>query len=377
MTNFYFNDIKLLDIELSNNCNAACPMCARNIHGYSTNPRLQLNELTFSDIQNIDKSILNNIEFINVSGNYGDPLMCKDILKIIGYLQEQTTAKICIHTNGGLRNATIWKQLGEWVNVEVRFGIDGLEDTNHKYRINVRWDLLLSNIKTYINAGGNATWIFLVFFHNQHQVEEARLLAKELKFNKFKTVVSDRWRADNFPVFNKEGETSYNLFPGATNIEDYKQFEHRQSSSLDVNKVKNKKGYSYIRQRFDEYVEHNWRDFIQDSEQPKLHCYANNDNRIYIDANGYVFPCNSLGYIYGWANRYDYFADQIVEVLNSYNKEITNIKFNTLENILNGSWFRYIHKTWHSDTINKGRLQMCSHTCGKQSAHKMIKDHIL
>ena len=50
MTNFYFNDIKLLDIELSNNCNAACPMCARNIHGYSTNPRLQLNELTFSDI---------------------------------------------------------------------------------------------------------------------------------------------------------------------------------------------------------------------------------------------------------------------------------------------------------------------------------------
>ena len=125
MTNFYFNDIKLLDIELSNNCNAACPMCARNIHGWSTNPRLQLNELTFSDIQNIDKNILNNIEFINVSGNYGDPLMCKDILKIIGYLQEQTTAKICIHTNGGLRNATIWKQLGEWDNIEIRFGIDG------------------------------------------------------------------------------------------------------------------------------------------------------------------------------------------------------------------------------------------------------------
>jgi MoaA/NifB/PqqE/SkfB family radical SAM enzyme len=374
MTSFYFNDIKLLDIELSNNCNAACPMCARNIHGRSTNPRLQLNELTFSDIQNIDKNILNNIEFINVSGNYGDPLMCKDILKIIGYLQEQTTAKICIHTNGGLRNATIWNQLGEWDNIEIRFGIDGLEDTNHLYRINVRWDLLMNNIKTYINAGGNATWIFLVFFHNQHQVEEARLLAKELKFNKFKTIVSDRWRADNFPVLDKEGKLKYNLFPGSIDIDEYKQFAHRKSGSLDVMQKQNKKGYGYLKNGVGK---EKWRDFVLHRYQPSLSCYALKDRRLYIDANGYVFPCNSLGYIYGWANRYDYFADQIVESLNSYNKEDTNIKFNTLENILNGDWFNYIVKTWQSNTINEGRLLMCSHTCGKQSAHKMIKEHTL
>ena len=374
MTNFYFNDIKLLDIELSNNCNAACPMCARNIHGHSTNPRLQLNELTFSDIQNIDKSILNNIEFINVSGNYGDPLMCKDILKIIGYLQEQTTAKICIHTNGGLRNATIWKQLGEWDNIEIRFGIDGLEDTNHKYRINVRWDLLMNNIKTYINAGGNATWIFLVFFHNQHQVEEARLLAKELKFNKFKTIVSDRWRADNFPVLDKEGKLKYNLFPGSIDIDEYEQFAHRKSGSLDVTQKQNKKGYGYLKNGVGK---EKWRDFVLHRYQPSLSCYALKDKRLYIDANGYVFPCNSLGYLRGWANRYDYFADQVLESLNSYSKEYTNLKFNTLENILNGDWFKYIVKTWQSNTINEGRFLMCSHTCGKQSAHKMIKEHTL
>jgi len=45
MTNFYFNDVQLLDIELSNRCNAACPMCARNIHSWSINPRLKLDEL--------------------------------------------------------------------------------------------------------------------------------------------------------------------------------------------------------------------------------------------------------------------------------------------------------------------------------------------
>ena len=374
MTEFYFNNIQLLDIELSNRCNAACPMCARNIHGHSINPRLILDELTLDDIKNIDKKYLDNIEFINLSGDYGDPLMCKDILEIIGYLQEQTTAKICIHTNGGLRNATIWKQLGQWDRIEIRFGIDGLEDTNHKYRINVRWDLLMNNIKTYINAGGNATWIFLVFFHNQHQVEEARHLAKELKFNKFKTVVSDRWRADNFPVLDKEGKLTYNLFPGSIDIDEYEQFAHRKSGSLDVTQKQNKKGYGYLKNGIGK---EKWREFVTHRYQPPLSCYASKDKRLYIDANGYVFPCNSLGYLRGWANRYDYFADQVLESLNSYSKEYTNLKFNTLENILNGDWFNYIVKTWQSNTINEGRFLMCSHTCGKQSAHKMIKEHTL
>jgi len=349
-------------------------MCARNIHGWSTNPRLQPNELTLDDILNIDEHILNNIEFVNISGNYGDPLMCKDILEIIGYLQKQTTAKICIHTNGGLRGTKVWKQLGEWDRVEVRFGIDGLADTNHVYRINVRWDLLMNNIKTYINTGGNATWIFLVFFHNQHQVEEARVLAKELKFNKFKTVVSDRWRADNFPVLDKEGKLKYNLFPGNIDINEYEQFTHRKSGSLDVTQKQNKKGYGYLKNGTGK---EKWREFVTHRYQPPLSCYASKDKRLYIDANGYVFPCNSLGYIHGWADRYDYFASQIIESLNSYNKEDTNIKFNTLKNILNGDWFKYIHSTWHANTINEGRLQMCSHTCGKQSAHKMIKDHTI
>jgi MoaA/NifB/PqqE/SkfB family radical SAM enzyme len=375
MTEFYFNNIQLLDIELSNRCNAACPMCARNIHGHSINPRLILDELTLDDIKNIDKKYLDNIEFVNFSGDYGDPLMCKDILEIVEYFLKITNARICIHTNGGLRNTTIWKHLGEWDRVEVRFGIDGLEDTNHVYRINVRWDLLMNNIKTYINAGGNATWIFLIFFHNQHQVEEARLLAKELKFNKFKTVVSDRWRADNFPVLDKEGKFKYNLFPSSIiDIDEYEQFAHRKSGSLDVMQKQNKKGYGYLKNGVGKK---NWKDFVTHEYQPSLSCYALKDKRLYIDANGYVFPCNSLGYLRGWANRYDYFADQVLESLNSYSKEYTNLKFNTLENILNGDWFNYIVKTWQSNTINEGRFLMCSHTCGKQSAHKMIKEHTL
>ena len=86
MTEFYFDNIELLDIELSNRCNASCPMCARNIHGWSVNPRLKLNELTLDDIKNIDKKYLDALDTINISGNYGDPLACTQILEIIHYL---------------------------------------------------------------------------------------------------------------------------------------------------------------------------------------------------------------------------------------------------------------------------------------------------
>ena len=38
----------------------------------------------------------------------------------------------------------------------------------------------MNAMKWYIKAGGVARWEFLVFKHNQHQIEEARQLANEL-----------------------------------------------------------------------------------------------------------------------------------------------------------------------------------------------------
>ena len=385
MTEFYFDNIELLDIELSNRCNASCPMCARNIHGWSVNPRLKLNELTLNDIKNIDKLYLDVLDTINISGNYGDPMVCTEVVDVVHYFLENTSARLIIHTNGGMRDSNVWKTLGQyskkyWSNeskLEIRFAIDGVEDTNHLYRIGVHWEILIKNVKAYINAGGDATWIFLVFFHNQHQVDEALSLSTELGFSSFKIVLSDRWRANNFPVLDKQGNLKYNLFPGAVDTEGYEQFEHRKGGSLNINENRNLKGYAYLseRERFGTYKDSDWKDFVVDGSQPPLSCYAEKDKRVYIDANGYVFPCNSLGYTSGWANRYDYFANQVVDVMSKYSN--TNIKENNLSTILNGEWIRYIWNTWHAHTIQEGRLMMCSHTCGKKSAHKMVKEYKL
>ena len=385
MTEFYFNNIQLLDLELSNRCNASCPMCARNIHGWSINPRLKLNELTLDDIKNIDKQYLDVLDTINISGNYGDPMVCTQLLEIIYYFLNNTSARIILNTNGGIRSTSVWETLGKYSKkywsdeskLEIRFAIDGLEDTNHIYRIGVHWKMLIDNVKAYINAGGDATWRYLIFYHNQHQVDEATNLAGELGFNSFKSIVTGRWRDDNFPVLDKNGNFKYNLFPGDVDISEYKQFDHRKKGSLNIGQKINSKGYAYLSQKekVDTFKDKDWKEFITDNSQPVLSCYAEKDKRVYIDANGYVFPCNSLGYTSGWAIRHESFGNQVVDEMSKYSN--TNIKEDNLSTILNGEWIKHIWNSWNAYTIQEGRFMMCSYTCGKKGTHKMIKEHEL
>ena len=98
-----------------------------------------------------------------------------------------------MHTNGGVRNEHFWMDLAE-LDVKVIFSIDGLADTNHLYRRNVKWDKLMSNVETFISNGGRANWEYLVFKHNQHQTSQAEALSKRMGFVNFRHFFSERWQ---------------------------------------------------------------------------------------------------------------------------------------------------------------------------------------
>ena len=73
------------------------------------------------------------------------------------------------------------------------FGIDGLEDTNHIYRQGTVFKQIIRNVKAFIQAGGRAQWDFIVFKHNEHQVEKAGELSKKLGFEIFSIKRSNRF----------------------------------------------------------------------------------------------------------------------------------------------------------------------------------------
>ena len=90
-----------------------------------------------------------------------------------------------MNTNGSLKPGTYWTLLGAILNQPrdyVVFSIDGLEDTNHLYRVNSEWHRVMENARCFIDAGGSAHWDMLVYKHNEHQVESVKNLGKSLGF---------------------------------------------------------------------------------------------------------------------------------------------------------------------------------------------------
>ena len=63
---FNFKSLHHIQIEITNKCQASCPMCLRNIHGGIDNPLLRFNDWTIDEFKNIFNSeVLSQITAVN------------------------------------------------------------------------------------------------------------------------------------------------------------------------------------------------------------------------------------------------------------------------------------------------------------------------
>ncbi len=260
--------------------------------------------------------------------------MNPEAIEIFSYLKKiNPTIRILLNTNGGARNVDFWKALAD-LKIRVVFSIDGLEDTNHLYRRNVKWQNLMNNVNAFIKNGGNAIWELLIFKHNQHQIEEAKKLSKELGFVSFNYSFSERWQD-----FNSEGE-----YRNITQIQVDNYIIAKPENQSD-NFIKIQNNIALSKNQYQNDKQNNF--FLK-----KIRCWACNENKkeIYLRANGYVSPCCILG---------DVERNEPKNIINDYKK--INLHYTDLQTILEGDFFKDI-----SDGINGGkkRLQGCYHSCG-------------
>jgi MoaA/NifB/PqqE/SkfB family radical SAM enzyme len=140
---------------------------------------------------------LEHLEKVFFCGTVGDPCADISLLKKIMWIKEtKPNIVVGINTNGSIRNPKWWSECGNLLTNlydYVVFAIDGLEDTNHIYRVNVQFKKIMENSKAYIETGASAHWDMLVFDHNKHQVDECKQLAKDMGFNWFRSKETDRW----------------------------------------------------------------------------------------------------------------------------------------------------------------------------------------
>jgi len=235
-------DIKVLHLEPTDVCQAACALCARETDvEFNKHQKHHLTPLQI--LKHISEEQIRQLDKMFMCGNYGDPAAGKYTLDIYQWIRGlNPNIVLGMNTNGGLQTTFWWHAIGQLFcqsHDYVVFSIDGLEDTNGVYREGVKWSRLMANAEAFIRAGGSAHWDMLVYEHNHHQVDQCEQLARDMGFSWFRIKVSKRPFTD---------------------------------------RLRAPRGYQ-----------------LPQVTQGRIHCRALEEQSLYIDAQGRCSPCCWLG----------------------------------------------------------------------------------
>lgn len=215
----YPDIITSLHFELSDKCQASCPMCPRNSFGGAEREHIKNVEITLEQFKQwFPVDFLKQLRHVYACGNNGDPLMAKDCLEIFEYLEKNThpDCLLDIHTNGSLRNKDWWTRLAKVMGKRGRviFAIDGWAGEHEIYRRGTNWEKIIENAKTYIAAGGRARSDTIVFAHNEDRIEDLEKYLLEIGFESVNLKPTFRFYGyENFPVKDRKGNFEYYLKP--------------------------------------------------------------------------------------------------------------------------------------------------------------------
>tara|TARA_R110000824_G_scaffold272248_1_gene460755 strand:+ start:1004 stop:2020 length:1017 start_codon:yes stop_codon:yes gene_type:complete len=330
-----YKDICEVHLEASTLCNARCPWCPRNFWGYKFNGGYPETYLTIEQSKGIfTLKFLQQLETINITGNFGDIVMNPDGEHIVEYFRESNKdLQIKVSTNGGARKANFWKSLAKNRAI-VFFALDGLEDTHSLYRQDTLWKTVIKNAKAFIASGGQAVWQMIKFKHNEHQIEECLQLSNEMGFIKFDLIDEGR---DTAPVFDKNGNLTHTL--------------GNYTGETDFNKL-------FLSKTQDEVLLED----VSPGKTPSetLTCETITRKSIYIAANGDVSPCCYMGFYpqtYGKGQYHQAANGQLLPLIFE-----NNAIEHSLEHCI--QWFSNVEKRWQEKTYENGRLMICDDNCG-------------
>lgn len=303
-----YGKIKSLHVEISSFCNAQCVQCGRNQNGGPIHENLSPRNLKLEEFYNVISQC--ELETLTFCGNYGDPIANNQLIEMVKITREKfPNCWIGVHTNGSIRHKLWWKELGKAIGKRgaVIFGIDGLEDTLSIYRRNCDFNTVIENAKAVIE-NCEARWAFIVFKHNQHQIEEARKLSIDLGFKKF--IVKKTHRFNNsFPIWDNDKNVIGELL------------------EPDIELPNN----NFIKEEFS--------------------CMSIDKQELYLDSWNTIFPCCWMGL------RLDkrFIFNDLTE-LNA---------INSLDKIVNS-------KTFNDIKLNFDKSEICQKYCGKKVFEKQF-----
>ena len=163
--------IEELHLELTSRCMLQCPKCPRTIY----RGRYDIGDLDYDlyteFVTEWDPKV------INFCGNLGDPIYHPRFIDFVSYAYS-IDKPFLLSTAGYGKKLDWWEEFyNSYDKGEIRFGLDGLTDTAHLYRVGTDFQQVFDVMCMGAKQGKRIVWQWIPFSFNEHQIAEAQQLA--------------------------------------------------------------------------------------------------------------------------------------------------------------------------------------------------------
>lgn len=312
---FFGAPVRSFNMEITNRCTLSCSECARTDNPWVLN---NLTQLPVELLQRLfpvsERQQLSGVK-INLCGTYGDCIYHTRFHDVIAHLKAAGLS-VMIETNGSHRPMAWWEKTCALLDDRdaITFSVDGLEDTNHLYRVNSRWSDIIAAME-YCAPRVFVSWKFIIFRHNEHQLEQARTLAARLGVRDITFKKSARFRDGEDPL--KPENTEY---IGVVN-RNRRVIRQVRAANLAASELD-----AQVRVR--------------------PNCFSGKG--LAITARGYLYPCTNCesSDTGTWFYR---------------NREHFNLRKRSIREVLASPQWQELQRMWQRPSTSPG---ICVHTCG-------------
>ena len=186
---FFKRKNKMLNMDLTHRCPLECVRCSRQTSFRNKGKTVPGHDISLEDFE----KITNHFPQVSFCGQYSDPIHHPQFLDILAICKKKNI-NLEVHVASSFKPKKFFIDAfktypeASWV-----FGIDGLPEESHNYRVNqdgVKLFEIMLESKKHLKNKPN--WQYIVFKYNENNIDKAKVLAKENNLD-FIIINSARW----------------------------------------------------------------------------------------------------------------------------------------------------------------------------------------
>ena len=194
-----------LSIDLSHRCALECPRCQRQFAFRDQGKKVPGRDITMDEIKKAAKFY----NYFNFCGQLSDAVHHPQFIEILEYCNKKNIG-VEIH-NASSTKSKEWYIKAFKANKNARwvFGIDGLPEQSHNYRVHqdgVKLFNIMLEARKYLKQKPH--WQYIIFGYNENNVDKAIQIAKD---NNLVMILlnTSRWQSLNDPLMPKKKENVF------------------------------------------------------------------------------------------------------------------------------------------------------------------------